>query len=146
MISPITDKYTPSKDLTSLITSISQELEHLTKFVDVHAVMLFRLDGKVLESRYETENSQDLLIVTSWVKNIILKTMEELKRGSRSVKYDKQISPGKTIPVYFYRAGNSSILVTFLTSRANLGLMEIEMSRTSKRLGQIIDYKKPLGS
>jgi predicted regulator of Ras-like GTPase activity (Roadblock/LC7/MglB family) len=146
MISPISDKYTPSKDLTSVITSISNELEHLARFVDVHAVMLFRLDGKVLESRYETENSQDLLIVTSWVKNIILKTMEELKRGSRSVKYDKEISPGKNIPVYFYRAGNSGILVTFLTSRANLGLMEIEMSRSSKRLGKIIDYKKSLGS
>ena len=101
MISPLTDKCTPFKDLTSIVASINQELEHLTKFVDVHAVMLFRLDGKVLESRYETENSQDLLIVTSWVKNIIMKTMEELKRGSKSVKYDKEISPGKTIPVYF---------------------------------------------
>ena len=146
MISPLIGKCTPSKDLTSIVASIRQELEHLTKFVDVHAVMLFRLDGKVLESRYETENSQDLLIVTSWVKNIIMKTMEELKRGSKSVKYDKEISSGKTIPVYFYRAGNSSILVTFLTSRANLGLMEIEMSRASKRLGQIIDNKTPLGS
>ena len=92
MISQKIDKNNLSDDLTSVITSIGQELEHLAKFADVHAVILFRLDGKVLESCYETEKSQDLLIVTSWVKNIIQKTMEELKRGSRSVKYDKEIS------------------------------------------------------
>ncbi len=68
--------------------------------------------------------------------------MIELQRGSKSVKYDKEINKKETIPVYFYRAGYSSILVTFLDSRANTGFMEIEMSRTARRLGWIIDKKK----
>ncbi|UCE14191.1 MAG: hypothetical protein JSV04_03190, partial [Candidatus Heimdallarchaeota archaeon] len=98
------------------------------------------------ESRYSKEVSEDLLLVISWVKNIISKTMEELQSGSRSVKYDKEINLRVRIPVYFYCAGNSSILVTLLNSKANTGLMEIEMSRTSKRLGWIIDKKEPLGN
>ncbi len=146
MISQIVDEVLPSEGYSALISLIVEELDYLVNFEDVHAVILFRLDGKVLESRYETGTSQDLLIVTSWVKNIISKTTEELRRGSRSVKYEKEISIKKTITVYFYRAGNSSILVTFLRARANTGLMEIEMNRTSKRLGLIIDRKKLLGN
>jgi predicted regulator of Ras-like GTPase activity (Roadblock/LC7/MglB family) len=129
-------------DLSMAISSIGKEIDHLNKFRDVHAVILFRLDGQVLESRYSQESSRSLLIVSNWVKNIISKTMVELQRGSRSVKYDKEISNVENIPVYFYRAGNSSILVTFLDSRANTGFMEIEMSRTARRLGWIIDKKR----
>ncbi|MFX0085481.1 MAG: hypothetical protein ACFFAU_07385 [Candidatus Hodarchaeota archaeon] len=142
MISQVIRLDLSSNGLSKAISSIRNELDHLNKFRDVHVVILFRLDGQVLESRYTKESSRSLLIVTSWVKNIISKTMIELQRGSRSVKYDKKINKGKTIPVYFYRAGYSSILVTFLDSRANTGFMEIEMSRTARRLGWIIDKKK----
>ncbi|MFX0181496.1 MAG: hypothetical protein ACFE95_00340 [Candidatus Hodarchaeota archaeon] len=145
MISKTIDPQSSLSSLSLIITSIGKELEYLAEFNDVHAVILFRLDGRVLESRYCNEGSNDLLAVISWVKDIISKTMEELQRGSKSVKYDKEIKPKVTIPVYFYRAGYSSILVTLLDSKANSGLMEIEMSRTSKRLGQIIDQRKPLG-
>lgn len=145
MKSQVTESYFPPINLSTVIASIDKELEYLIKFDDVRAVILFRLDGQVLESRYSKEISEDLLLVISWVKNIISKTMEELQRGSRSVKYDKEINLRTRIPVYFYCAGNSSILVTLLNSKANTGLMEIEMSRTSKRLGWIIDKKEALG-
>jgi predicted regulator of Ras-like GTPase activity (Roadblock/LC7/MglB family) len=130
--------------LSAVVTSIGEEIEHLAKFDDVKAVLLFRVDGRVLESQYKEEISETVLIVVSWVRNIISKTTEELQRGSRSVKYDKEINPKVTIPVYFYLAGRSSILVTLLNSKANSGLMEIEMSRTAKRLGWIIDQKRLL--
>jgi len=145
MISKTIDPQSSFSSLSLVITLIGKELGYLAKFTDVHAVILFRLDGQVLKFRYCDEGSEDLLAVISWVKDIISKTMEELRRGSKSVKYDKEIKPKVTIPVYFYRAGYSSILVTFLDSKANTGLMEIEMSRTSRRLGQIIDQKKPQG-
>ena len=144
MISQTINSNLFSPNLSTAIISIKKELIHLNKFRDVQAVVLFRLDGQVLESIYSQESSSNLLIVISWVKNIISKTMVELQRGSRSVKYDKEISTGENIPVYFYRAGNSSILVSFLGSLANTGFMEIEMSRTARRLGWIIDQKKVL--
>jgi predicted regulator of Ras-like GTPase activity (Roadblock/LC7/MglB family) len=131
--------------ISSAIDSIEKELEHLDRFVDVHAIILFRLDGQVLKSSYSDRGSPKLITAISWVKNIISKTTEELKRGSKSVKYDKEVNPGENMPVYFYRVGNSSFLVTFLDSKANTGLMEIEMSRTAKRLGWIIDNKRALG-
>ncbi|MFX0013612.1 MAG: hypothetical protein ACFFB2_10720 [Promethearchaeota archaeon] len=145
MISQAIDPLPSTNNISSVITSIKKELKYLAEFADVQATILFRLDGRVLHSSYCNEASQDLLIVISWVKNIISKTMEELQRGSRSVKYDKEIRSKNRIPVYFYCAGNSAILVTLLTSTANSGLMEIEMSRTAKRLGWIIDRKKSLG-
>ncbi|MFX1515008.1 MAG: hypothetical protein ACFFC6_01780 [Promethearchaeota archaeon] len=131
--------------LSTVIASIGEELRHLAEFDDVQAVLLFRVDGRVLESLYQEELSETVLIVVGWVRNIISKTTEELQRGSRSVKYDKEINPKLRIPVYFYLAGRSSILVTLLDSKANSGLMEIEMSRTAKRLGWIIDEKRLLG-
>jgi len=125
--------------IPSLLRTIDQDLGHLNNFIDIQAVFLFRIDGYVLKSHYSTNRSNNLLHVIGWVKQIISKTMEELQRGSRSVKYDKEINVNESIPVYFYRAGQSSILVTFLRSKANTGLMEIEMSRTAKRLSYIID-------
>lgn len=131
--------------LSAVVASIGEEIGHLAEFNDVQAVLLFRVDGRVLESQYQEEASETVLIVVSWVRNIISKTTEELQRGSRSVKYDKEINPKLTIPVYFYLVGRSSILVTLLDSKANSGLMEIEMSRTAKRLGWVIDEKRLLG-
>lgn len=144
MISQTIDTFS-TIDLSSVISSIDKELAHLAEFNDVQAVILFRLDGQVLEARYCNKASQDLLNVISWVKNIITKTMEELQRGSRSVKYDKVINEKESIPVFFYCAGRTSIVVTILTPVANTGLMEIEMSRSARRLGWIIDREKPIG-
>ncbi len=131
--------------LTDAIYSIHNEIHHLFTFNDVQATILFRLDGRVLASQYETESSTAILSIIKWIKDIISKTKEELKRGARSIKYDKRIGINTTIPVYFFRVGKSSILVTILTPRANTGLMEIEISRTAKRLGLIIDRKKAIG-
>ncbi|MHA1993796.1 MAG: hypothetical protein ACW97Z_04595 [Candidatus Hodarchaeales archaeon] len=131
--------------LTKAISSIQTEANHLFTFRDVKATILFRLDGRVISSFYDTETSNLILSVIKWVKEIISKTKEELRYGARSIKYNKQINQNEAIPVYFYRTGNSGILVAILHSRANTGLMEIEMSRTAKRLGLIIDRKQSIG-
>ena len=131
--------------LTNAVYSIHSEIRHLFNFNNVEATLLFRLDGRVLTSHYETESSSTILSIIKWIKDIIYKTKEELRRGARSIKYDKHIGENNTAPVYFYCVGNSSILVTILNSRANTGLMEIEMSRTAKRLGMIIDKKRAIG-
>ncbi|MFX1285415.1 MAG: hypothetical protein ACFFB5_17350 [Promethearchaeota archaeon] len=139
------DSNVHSIDLSPVIASIDKELTYLADFDDVQSVILFRLDGKVIKSQYRSEASQNLLVVIKWVKNIISKTMEELQAGSRSIKYDKEINDKDAIPVYFYCAGKTSIVVTILTTIANTGLMEIEMSRNARRVGEIIDKKTPLG-
>ena len=130
--------------LTNAIYSIHSEISHLFAFNDVQATLLFRLDGRVLTSQYETESSSTVLSIIKWIKEIIYKTKEELRRGARSIKYDKNIGDNKTIPVYFFLAGSSSILVTILSPSANTGLMEIEMSRTAKRLGMVINRKRAI--
>ncbi|MHA2290181.1 MAG: hypothetical protein ACXABG_15455 [Promethearchaeota archaeon] len=131
--------------LTQAISSIQTETKHLFTFRDVKATILFRLDGRVITSFYDIETSNSILSVIKWVKDIISKTKEELKHGARSIKYNKHINQNEAIPVYFYRTGDSGILVAILHSRANTGLMEIEMSRTAKRLGIIIDRKQSIG-
>ena len=127
------------------ISSTKEEIQHLFDFDDVFAVILFRLDGRVLTSLYNIGFSNSLLPVIKWIKDIISKTKEELKRGAKSIKYHKNLDEKNAIPVYFYKAGNSSIMVAILNQTANTGLMEIEISRTAARLGMIIDTKKALG-
>ena len=145
MISPISNIDDQALKLSRAISSIQIEADHLFKFRDVRATILFRLDGRVLTSFYDPETSSSILTVIKWVKDIISKTKEELKHGARSIKYNKQIDQNEALPVYFYRTGNSGILVVILHSRANTGLMEIEMSRTAKRLGIVIDRKQSIG-
>ncbi|WP_455143699.1 hypothetical protein [Candidatus Hodarchaeum mangrovi] len=129
----------------SVFNFLDLELSYLSEYEDVIAILLFRLDGQVLKTRHPEKFSPNLLIISSWVKSIISKTMEELQSGSRSIKYNKMITESIRVPVYFYLAGRSSILVIVLQSKANTGLMEIEMSRSAKRIGLIIDTKKQIG-
>ncbi len=145
MISQINNISDQISILSRAIGSIQSEMRHLFDFQDVYGTLLFRLDGRVITSIYDTESSSSILSILKWVKSIISKTKLELKHGAKSIKYDRQLREQETIPVYFYRTGNSSILVVMLNSRANTGLMEIEMSRTAKRLGLIIDEKHIMG-
>jgi predicted regulator of Ras-like GTPase activity (Roadblock/LC7/MglB family) len=141
----MTNSQSITHHLLDVVSAINKEIEYLANFSDVDATLLFRLDGKVLNAFYGHQSSQRLLIIIDWVKDIISKTMEQLRNGSQSVKYDKDIGEKEPTPVYFYRAGNSSILVTILDPRVNTGLMEIEMSRTARLLGWVIDGKNSTG-
>ncbi|MHA2237581.1 MAG: hypothetical protein ACXAB2_04320 [Candidatus Hodarchaeales archaeon] len=144
MISQISSISSQLSVLSKAIASIHDEMKHLFNFQDVLGTLLFRLDGRVITSFYETGTSSSILSILKWVKNIVSKTKLELRYGAKSIKYDRQIREKESIPVYFYRTGASSILVVMLNSRANTGLMEIEMSRTAKRLGMIIDKKQSM--
>ncbi|MCK4849135.1 MAG: hypothetical protein KAT16_08930 [Candidatus Heimdallarchaeota archaeon] len=145
MISQTNRSENQIRSFSTAISAIEDEIQHLFDFYDIFAVILFRLDGRVLTSLYNTGFSDSVLPLIKWISNIISKTKEELKRGAKSIKYHKKLDDKKAIPVYFYRAGNSSIVVAILNQTANTGLMEIEMSRTAARLGMIIDTKKALG-
>lgn len=144
MISQISSISDQISILSEVIASIHSEMMHLFQFQDVLGALLFRLDGRVITSFYETESSF-ILSILKWVNNIISKTKLELRHGAKSIKYDRQVREKENIPVYFYRTGNSSILVVMLNSRANTGLMEIEMSRSAKRIGLVIDKKQIMG-
>jgi len=145
MISQTSSSENQIRSFSTAISATEDEIQHLFDFDDVFAVILFRLDGRVLASLYDTGFSNSVLLVIKWINNIISKTKEELKRGTKSIKYHKNLDEKNAIPVYFYKAGNSSIMVAILDQTANTGLMEIEMSRTAARLGMIIDTKKALG-
>ena len=139
MISQINNSECQKYSFSDSILAIEDEIEHLFDFQDVFTVILFRLDGKVLASKYNPQLSSSVLPVIKWINSIISKTKVELKRGAKSIKYHKQLNNKSAIPVYFYKAGNSSIIVSILKETANTGLMEIEMSRTATRLGRLID-------
>ncbi|MFW9778495.1 MAG: hypothetical protein ACFFE8_06535 [Candidatus Heimdallarchaeota archaeon] len=145
MTLPMTKPQPIAHHLLDVVSGINKQIEYLAQFSDVDAALLFRLDGKVLHAFYSHQRSQRLLIIIAWVKKIITRTMEQLQNGSQSVKYDKDIGEKEPTPVYFYRAGNSSILVSILDPRVNTGLMEIEMSRSARLLGWIIDGKNLTG-
>ena len=145
MISQINSSENQIRSFSTAISATEDEIQHLFDFEDVFAVILFRLDGRVLTSLYNTGLSNSVLPVIKWIKSIISKTKEELKRGAKSIKYHRNLDEKIAIPVYFYKAGNSSIMVAILNQTANTGLMEIEMSRTAARLGLIIDSKKAMG-
>ena len=145
MIQQISSSENQIRSFSTAISSTEFEIQHLFDFQDVIAVILFRLDGRVLSSLYNTGLSNSVLPVIKWISSIISKTKEELKHGAKSIKYHKIIGEKKAIPVYFYKAGNSSIMVAILNQTANTGLMEIEMSRTAARLGIIIDNKTTIG-
>ncbi len=145
MIPQVSSSENQIKSFTTAISATEDEIKHLFDFYDVFAVILFRLDGRVLTSLYNTGFSNSVLPVIKWISRIISKTKEELKRGAKSIKYHKNVGEKIAIPVYFYKAGNSSIIVAILNQTANTGLMEIEMSRTAARLGIVIDNKKAIG-
>ena len=145
MIPQVSSSENQIRSFTTAISATGDEIQHLFDLNDVFAAILFRLDGRVLTSLYNTGLSNSILPVIKWISQIILKTKEELKRGAKSIKYHKNVDEKKAIPVYFYKAGNSSIIVVILNQTANTGLMEIEMSRTAARLGMVIDKKKAMG-
>ena len=144
MISQTNELESVVPQFSNAIFATQNEIQHLFDFQDVTAVILFRLDGRVLASKYNLRISNSLLPVIKWINSIISKTKDELKRGAKSIKYHKQLDNINAIPVYFYKTGNSSILVSILKETANTGLLEIEMSRTAARLGIIIDNKTEL--
>ena len=146
MIHQVSSSENQIRSFSTAISSTEYEIQHLFDFHDVFAIILFRLDGRVLTSLYNTGLSSSVLPVIKWINSIISKTKEELKHGAKSIKYDKKLDEKIAIPVYFYKAGYSSIMVTILNQTANTGLMEIEMSRTAARLGMIIDNKKAVGA
>ena len=90
MIPQTTSSENLIRSFSTAISATEDEIQHLFDFYDVFAVILFRLDGRVLTSLYNTGLSNSVLPVIKWISNIVSKTKEELKRGAKSIKYHKQ--------------------------------------------------------
>ena len=103
MIPQVSSSENQIRSFTTAISATEDEIQHLFNFNDVFAVILFRLDGRVLTSLYNTGLSNAILPVIKWISQIISKTKEELKRGAKSIKYHKNVGEKKAIPVYFYK-------------------------------------------
>jgi predicted regulator of Ras-like GTPase activity (Roadblock/LC7/MglB family) len=119
-------------DPPNLVNDIQDELENLFSFETIHAVMLFRIDGVLLESCIDFSKDTNLLSTLTWIKAIISKVGTELKSNLYRIAYSRHHEH-----VYFYKAGTATILVCILSKFANLGLLAIEMDRIAFRIADI---------
>jgi predicted regulator of Ras-like GTPase activity (Roadblock/LC7/MglB family) len=124
-------------DPPNLVNDIQDELENLFSFETIHAVMLFRIDGVLLESCIDFSKGTNLLSTLTWIKTIISKVGTELKSNLYRIAYSRHNEH-----VYFYKAGTATILVCILSKFANLGLLAIEMDRIAFRIADISKHGK----
>ena len=113
---------------------IVDEMQNLASFKSIFAVLLFRIDGKLIESVYEKENQNGILPTLQWIKSIISKVGFELRKNLHRIAYSKRDNH-----IYFYKIGSSAILACVLNKYANLGLLAIEMDRISQKIENFIE-------
>lgn len=120
----------------SLIDKIRDELENLYSFETINTVLLFRIDGLLLESFIDITENFDLLNTINWVKTIISKVGSELKSNLYRIAYSRSNEH-----VYFYKVGSAAILACVLNKFANLGLLAIEMDRIAFKIADISNIR-----
>lgn len=112
-------------------------MEELYNLEDVITVLLVRIDGVVLYS-YTPSGVPDPELIKSleWVVSVVPSVIREMrKKNLRKVIYDLESSM-----IVFYSSGPQILLITLLEPLANLGLLLIELSRTAKIIGELIEY------
>ena len=125
-----------SQSNLGLISSIRDELENLYSFETINAVLLFRIDGLLLESFISIAKNYDLLNTINWIKTIISKVGSELKSNLYRIAYSRSKDH-----VYFYKVGSAAILVCVLDKFANLGLLAMEMDRIAFKIADISSFR-----
>jgi predicted regulator of Ras-like GTPase activity (Roadblock/LC7/MglB family) len=123
---------TNNKSTSNLIYSIQDELENLFSFETINAVLLFRIDGILLESCIDISKNFELLSTLDWIKTIISKVGSDLKSNLYRIAYSRSNEH-----VYFYKVGSAAILACVLNKFANLGLLAIEMDRIAFKIADI---------
>ncbi|OLS19904.1 MAG: hypothetical protein HeimC3_43430 [Candidatus Heimdallarchaeota archaeon LC_3] len=118
-----------------IIFKIQDELENLFSFDTINGVLLFRIDGILLESYVNFSKTFSLLSTVNWIKTIISKVGTELKSNLYRIAYSRQEEH-----VYFYKVGSAVILACVLDKFANLGLLAIEMDRIAYKIADISNF------
>ena len=110
-------------------------MDELYSLEDVITVLLVRTDGVVLHSNIPSGLPDPELIKSlEWVVSVVPSVVREMrKKNLRKVIYDLESSM-----IVFYSCGPQSLLIALLEPMANLGLLLIELSRTSKIIGELI--------
>ena len=113
---------------------ISSELTDLNYLDDVEGSVLFRIDGNVIDSVFNNNQSQDLLRTIQWSKSNVEKVSMEMKNNNlQKVTYELN-----DFYILFFVVNSVTILTTFANQNANLSLLSIEAKRKSQNISQFL--------
>jgi len=116
------------------ITSIFDDLYSLK---DINTVLLVRTDGVVLLSNIPNKSPDSELIKSlEWIVSVVPSVSREMrKKNLKKVIYDLE-----SAIIIFYSCSSQIVLIALTDPTANLGLLTIELSRTAKIIGEVINY------
>ncbi len=113
---------------------ISSELKDLNYLDDVEGSVLFRIDGNVIDSVFNDNQSQDLLRTIQWSKSNVEKVSMEMKNNNlQKVTYELN-----DFYILFFVVNRVTVLTTFANQNANLSLLSIEAKRKSQNISQFL--------
>jgi hypothetical protein len=122
-----------SKNLRKDLESILKDLESTVG--DIEGSALVRSDGLIVAFAMPRTTDESLVAAMSAaLLNIGKRTAKELSRGD----LDKVIVSGTKGDVVLMGAGSDSILSSTTKPGANLGLVLVEMKRTTTKLSQLV--------
>jgi predicted regulator of Ras-like GTPase activity (Roadblock/LC7/MglB family) len=113
---------------------INEEIDNLMAFEGVEAVLLLRIDGLVIESKWPDEITDNLLPLAHWIKKVIAKVSEELQEHTPYVSYDR---PPYTVS--FFKTGQAGILCGVFDENAPATLLNIELNRTAEVFQKLLE-------
>jgi hypothetical protein len=122
-----------SKNLRKDLETVLKDFE--SSVGDVEGSALVRSDGLIVAFAMPKSTDESLVAAMSAaLLNIGTRTANELSRGD----LDKVIVGGTKGDVVLMGAGADSVLSATTKPGANLGLVLVEMKRTSSKLGRLI--------
>jgi predicted regulator of Ras-like GTPase activity (Roadblock/LC7/MglB family) len=122
-----------SKNMRKELETVLKDLE--TTAGDIEGSAVVRSDGLVIAFAMPRNTDESLVAAMSAaLLNIGTRTSKELARGD----LDKVIVSGNKGDVVLMGAGHESILSTITKPGSNLGLILVEMKKTSGRLASLI--------
>lgn len=123
-----------SDPLAASFRQIHEEIDNLCAFEGVAAVLLLRIDGLVIESKWPDEITDNLLPLAHWIKEVITKVSEELQEHTPHVSYDR---PPYTVS--FFKTGQAGILCGIFDETAPATLLNIELNRTAEVFERLLE-------
>jgi len=122
-----------SKNMRNQLETVLKDLEATAGDIEGSAVV--RSDGLIMAFAMPRSTDESLVAAMSAaLLNIGTRTVKELARGD----LDKVIVSGNKGDVVLMGAGRDSILSTTTKVGANLGLVLVEMKKTSNKLANLI--------
>ncbi|UJG42686.1 MAG: hypothetical protein K9W46_09865 [Candidatus Heimdallarchaeum endolithica] len=114
----------------SSINRVKSELEDLLELEDVEAVVLFRIDGSVIESSFDNNYTSRKIRVLQWCKDNVPRVSQEM-RGNNLQKVTYELSD---TCILFFAIGKIGILTTLANNTANLSLLAVETKRKASTI------------